>query len=70
MKEENVPRIAGVFKKLAFSRENNESNFSITKNRDLMSFLEKSSSPFRESNLTIDLVFYPLQLNPTSSHVK
>lgn len=34
-----------------------------------MSFLEQPTSPFGESNLPVNLVLYPLQLNPTSPHL-
>nr|BAF01731.1 hypothetical protein [Arabidopsis thaliana] len=48
--------------------EDNKGNLGITKNRDLLSFLQKTSSSFRECHLSIDLVLYPLQFNPTPSH--
>ena len=63
-----LPRISGVLKEFPLMGEDNKGNFSITENRDLMSFLEKTSSSFGECHLSIDLVLYPLQLNPTPPH--
>jgi len=38
----HIPWIAGVLKEFAFGGENYEGDFSITKHRDLMSFLEQT----------------------------
>ena len=62
------PGIRGVFKELSFVGENNQSNFSITENRDFMSLLQQTSFPFGESNLPVYFVLNSFQLNPTSSH--
>ena len=63
-----LPRISGVLKEFAFVGEDNNSNFSITQDRDLVGFLQQSISPFGKCHLPVDLVLYPLQLNPTPSH--
>lgn len=64
-----LPRICGVLKELALVGEDNNSNLSITQNRDLMGFLQKPTSPFGKRNLAVDLILYPLQLNPTPPHL-
>lgn len=62
-----LPRAAELVE-LATGGENDESDLSITKNRKFISFLEQTISSLWESHLTVDLVFYPLQLHSTSSH--
>jgi len=62
------PRAAAEFVELATVRENEKSNLSITKDRKLISLLEQTISSLCKSNLSIDLVLYPLQLNFPSSH--
>lgn len=37
-----LPRVGGIFEEFAFGREDDKSNLSIAKNRDLMSFLEQT----------------------------
>lgn len=64
-----VPGISSILKDLAFSGEDDESNLSLTKHRDLMSFLEQPRSPLWESHLPVDLVLYSLQLHPSSPHI-
>ena len=66
---DDLPGIRGVFKELPFVREDNQSDLSIAQDRDLMSFLQQPTSPFGEGNLPVDLVLYPLHLNPTSPHL-
>lgn len=66
--KEYVPGISRVLAELSFSREDDECDIGITENGDLMSFLQQSRPPFWESHLPIDLVLYPLQRHPSSSH--
>lgn len=54
--------------KLATGRENDESNFSFTKDREFICFLEKSISPLSKSDLPINLVFYLLQFHSSPTH--
>jgi len=65
----NIPWIAGVLKEFAFGGEDYEGHFSITKHRDLMSFLEQTRPSLGERYLPIDLVLDPLQLHPSSPHI-
>ena len=64
-----IPWIAGVLKEFAFGGEDYEGDFSITKHRDLMSFLEQTRPSLGERYLPIDLVLDPLQLHPSSPHI-
>ncbi|WVZ08000.1 hypothetical protein V8G54_021346 [Vigna mungo] len=63
------PAFGGILKKLAFGREHNQSNLSITKHRDFVGFLEKSRSPFGKGDLLACFVLDPFELNPTPSHL-
>lgn len=55
-------------KKLAMARKDDESNLSITKKREFITFFEQTISSFGESYLTTDLVLYPLQNHLSSPH--
>lgn len=61
-------QIAAKFKELAMAREDDESHFSITKQRKLISFLEQTISSLSESSLSIDLVLDPLKYQFSSPH--
>lgn len=58
----------GVLVEAAAAGEDNEGNFSITKNRKFISFLQESISPLAEGHLTIRCVFDPFDLNLSSPH--
>lgn len=55
--------------KLSTAREDDQSNFGITKNRKLIGLLEQPIPPLWKSNLPVDLVLNPLQLDSPSPHV-
>ena len=63
-----LPRAAAKFVELATVRENEKSNLSITKHRKLISLFKQTVPSLCKSNLPVDLVLYPLQLNFPSSH--
>lgn len=63
-----IPWTTAKLVQLSSIGENDESNLSITKNGKLISFLQKAISSLCKGHLPVDLVLYPLQLNPTSSH--
>ncbi|KOM36624.1 hypothetical protein LR48_Vigan03g000500 [Vigna angularis] len=63
------PAFGGILKKLAFGREHNQSDLSITEHRDFVGFLEKSRSPFGKGDLLACFVLDPFELNPTPSHL-
>lgn len=67
-KYEYVPR-ATKFIELAPTREDNKSNFSIAKDRKFVSFLEQTIPSFREGDLPVNFILYPLKLNSSSSHI-
>lgn len=54
---------------LATIGEDDESNLSITEDRELISLLEKAIPSLSECDLPIDFVLYSLQLYPPSSHL-
>ena len=58
--------VVRILVKAAFVGENNQCNFSITKNRELIGLLEQTIAAFAESNLTVGCVLDPLDLNPSS----
>ena len=60
--------VIGVFIETATAGEDNESNFSITKNREFISFFQKSISSLTECNLSICCVLYSLYLYLSSPH--
>ncbi|QCE12731.1 hypothetical protein DEO72_LG10g3983 [Vigna unguiculata] len=62
------PAFGGILEKFAFGREHNESDLSITENRDFVGFLEKSRSAFGKGDLLACFVLDPFELNPTPSH--
>ena len=57
------------FIEFAIARENDKGNFSITENKQFISFLEQTISSFRESYLPIYFVLYYLQFNSSSSRL-
>ena len=63
-----LPRFRRVLEQFPLMGEDNKGNLSITKDRDLMGFLQKTSSSFRKRHLSVDLVLYPLQLYSSPSH--
>ena len=66
-REDIIPNVSIIIK-LATTRENDESNLSITKHRKFMSFLEQTIPPLRESNLPVDLVLYSSQFHSSPPH--
>lgn len=67
-KIENMPGRAWEFIEFATSGEDDQSNFSITQNGELISLFKKSISSFCECNLSIYFVLYLLQLYSSPSH--
>lgn len=59
---------SGEFIELSMSGENEESNFSIAKHRELLSLLEEPSSTLAESNLSMHWILNPFHLNFPTSH--
>jgi len=68
MRDHSIPGIIGVLEELPLSGEDNKSNICIAQHGDLVRLLEQPRSPLREGHLSVDLVLYPLQHNPTSPH--
>lgn len=64
----NEPGFSGVLKELSLGGEDDQSNISIAKDRDLMGLFEQTSSALREGDLAADFVLYSLELNSPSSH--
>lgn len=60
--------VSGILRQLPFGREDSNSKLNITKNGDLVSLLEQARSAFGESDLSVDLVLYSLQLHSASPH--
>ena len=55
-----IPRsLTAVFIQFPIAGEDDESNLGITKHRELMSLLKKSSSAFGKGDLPCGLVLYP-----------
>lgn len=69
MVNELIPRATAEFIELSSIGEDDESNFSITENRKLISFLQKPIPSFCKSHLPVDLVLYSLKLNSSSTHL-
>lgn len=63
-----VPGISGVFEEFSLGGEDDQRDFSIAKHGDLMSLLQQPRPPLRKRDLSIDLVLYSLELNPTPPH--
>ena len=61
---------ASVFRDFSSRWENNKTNISITKNSEFLSFLDKASSPLRESYLPRRRVVDLLNLNLLPRHLK
>ena len=53
----------------AFLREGDDCNFSIAKNRKLISFLQQAVSTFREGHLPAGVILNSFNLNLPSHHV-
>ena len=64
-----IPRAAAELIKLAMVGEDDESNLSITEDRELIGLLEKPISPLCKSHLPIYFVLYPLQHHSPSPHL-
>lgn len=64
---QNIPR-AGVLIELPCVGEDDNSNFSITEDSELPSFLEQPIPPLRERHLPTVRILNPLYLNPPSPH--
>ena len=66
--ERDLLRGAAELIELATVGEDDESNLSITKNRQFISFLQQTVPTFCKRYLSVDLVLYPLQLYSSPSH--
>ena len=66
--EKKIPRAAAELIEFATARENDESNLSVTENRELISFLEKTIPSLSKCHLPVNFVLYPLQLHSSSPH--
>lgn len=64
-----VPRATAELIELSPVGENDESNLSITKNRELICFFQKPISSLCKGYLSVDFVLNSLQFNPTSPHL-
>lgn len=69
VKSDDIPWTTAKLVELSSIGEDDESNFGIAQNGELISFLQNPISPFSEGDLPIDLVFYSLQLYSPSSHL-
>lgn len=67
-KSEVLPS-TGELEELARLREDDDSNLSITKNRELMSFLKQPRTPLGESNLSAIGILDPLNLDFSTTHL-
>lgn len=63
-----IPRATAKLVQLSSIGEDNEGNLSITKNRKLISFLQKPIPSLCKSHLPVDLVLYSLKLYSPSPH--
>jgi len=66
---EVVPRATAELIELATVGEDNESNLSITEDREFISLLEQPIPPLCKCHLTVYLVLNPLQLNLSPTHI-
>lgn len=64
-----VPRATAELIKLATVRKDDKGNFSITENRQFISFLQKPISSLSKCHLPVYFVLNSLQLNSPSSHL-
>jgi len=65
---EREPRGGAEFIEFATVREDDKGNFSITEDREFISFLKETISSLSKCDLPVDFVLYPLQLHSSSPH--
>lgn len=68
-KKEKIPRTAAELIEFTTVGEDDKSNLSITKNRELISLLQQTISSFCKGYLSIYLILNSLKLHSPSSHL-